>query len=208
MHSKKALAVALSRLSVFATPRADLEQYPTESELAAELLWTAQLQGDINGKHVLDLGCGTGILGIGALLLGASHVTFVDIDAAALKTLKENLAGFEGSSHAIVQADVTAYNATADTTITNPPFGTRRAHADLAFLAAATCAAPVTYSIHKTSTVSHLLRWCQQHDLAATTQAHRLALRATMAHHTRHTHRIDVSLLRVVRHPSRVRTNP
>lgn len=38
---------------------------------------------DVAGKSVLDMGCGSGILGIGALKLGASHVTAVDIDSNA-----------------------------------------------------------------------------------------------------------------------------
>lgn len=42
------------------------------------------------GKSVLDLGCGSGILGIGAGLLGADNVTFVDIDSVAVKTTEKN----------------------------------------------------------------------------------------------------------------------
>lgn len=40
---------------------------------------------------VLDLGCGSGILSIGAMLLGAKSVTFVDIFENAVKTANENL---------------------------------------------------------------------------------------------------------------------
>lgn len=39
---------------------------------------------------VLDIGCGSGILSIAALLLGAKQVTGVDIDALAVKTAIEN----------------------------------------------------------------------------------------------------------------------
>lgn len=42
--------------------------------------------------EVVDYGCGSGILGIAALLLGASHVTAVDIDLQALQATKDNLA--------------------------------------------------------------------------------------------------------------------
>ena len=42
------------------------------------------------GDEVLDMGCGSGILGIAALLLGANHVTAVDIDLNSVRTAKEN----------------------------------------------------------------------------------------------------------------------
>ena len=42
------------------------------------------------GDRVLDLGCGSGILGIGAIKLGASSVTSVDIDEQAVKVAIEN----------------------------------------------------------------------------------------------------------------------
>jgi len=43
-----------------------------------------------NGMTVLDLGCGSGILSIISLLLGASHATAVDIDENAVKIAVEN----------------------------------------------------------------------------------------------------------------------
>ncbi|MBR2696949.1 MAG: 50S ribosomal protein L11 methyltransferase [Parasporobacterium sp.] len=42
------------------------------------------------GNHVLDLGCGSGILGIAAVKLGASDVVSVDIDEQAVKVAEEN----------------------------------------------------------------------------------------------------------------------
>jgi len=43
-----------------------------------------------NGDTVLDMGCGSGILSIGALLLGAESATAVDIDQNASETAREN----------------------------------------------------------------------------------------------------------------------
>lgn len=43
-----------------------------------------------NGMTVLDLGCGSGILSIISLLLGATHATAVDIDENAVKIAVEN----------------------------------------------------------------------------------------------------------------------
>jgi len=41
-------------------------------------------------QHVIDYGCGSGILGIGALLLGATHVDAIDYDPQALTSTKDN----------------------------------------------------------------------------------------------------------------------
>lgn len=43
-----------------------------------------------DGESVLDVGCGSGILGIATLLLGAKDAVGVDIDEVAVRTAKEN----------------------------------------------------------------------------------------------------------------------
>ncbi len=54
---------------------------------------------DLTGTTVVDYGCGSGILGIAALLLGADHVIAVDNDPQALSATRENLTrnGLEAS---------------------------------------------------------------------------------------------------------------
>lgn len=47
---------------------------------------------DLHGKSVLDCGCGTGILGIVALRLGADHVLGYDIDEWSSENAKHNAA--------------------------------------------------------------------------------------------------------------------
>lgn len=44
------------------------------------------------GQSVIDIGCGSGILSIAAVKLGASRVTAVDIDQAAIRSTRENAA--------------------------------------------------------------------------------------------------------------------
>nr|CAG4713646.1 unnamed protein product [Naegleria fowleri] len=78
----------------FEKPKIKLEQYITTPHLASHTLYTAQFSfDDIEGKEVLDLGIGTGMLGLGACLLGAKHVTGVDIDDDALRICSENIDG-------------------------------------------------------------------------------------------------------------------
>lgn len=49
------------------------------------------LEGYVTDKsRVLDIGSGSGILSIGAILLGAEHADGVDIDAQSVKVAKEN----------------------------------------------------------------------------------------------------------------------
>jgi len=54
------------------------------------LQWLDRL--DLAGKLVVDYGCGSGILGIAALLLGADRVVAVDNDPQALTATQDNLA--------------------------------------------------------------------------------------------------------------------
>ncbi len=51
------------------------------------------------GEDVLDVGCGSGILGIAALLLGARSVRAIDIDPDSVAVTRENAAINEVSEH-------------------------------------------------------------------------------------------------------------
>ncbi len=62
----------LQRVPELADPRPELEQVSSPAEAAATLLATADRLDGLAGRSVLDLGCGTGRLAIGAAALGAS----------------------------------------------------------------------------------------------------------------------------------------
>lgn len=47
---------------------------------------------DLRGKRVIDYGCGSGILGLAALAMGAAHVHAVDTDTRALAVARDNAA--------------------------------------------------------------------------------------------------------------------
>lgn len=61
----------------------------THPTTALCLEWLAAQR--LEGETVVDYGCGSGILGIAALLLGADSVTGVDIDPQALQATQDNL---------------------------------------------------------------------------------------------------------------------
>ena len=54
--------------------------------------WIAAHEADIRGQRVLDYGCGSGILAIGAALHGGAPIDAVDIDPAAITTTAQNAA--------------------------------------------------------------------------------------------------------------------
>jgi ribosomal protein L11 methyltransferase len=54
--------------------------------------WIAAHAADIAGRRVLDYGCGSGILAIGAALHGGAPIDAVDIDPAAIATTARNAA--------------------------------------------------------------------------------------------------------------------
>lgn len=93
MLKLRQLESALSSVEVFRNPKWNLEQYPTSPELASHLLHAVvdAKFDDLQGKRVADLGTGTGMLALGALLMGASSVLAVDVDEEALLIAKENL---------------------------------------------------------------------------------------------------------------------
>ncbi len=146
---KKHLAMILSKLEGFPDPKPELEQYRTPGDVAAELLWLAYSAGDIPEKVVADLGAGTGVLSIGATLLGAEKVYAVEVDEKALEVARKN-ASLLGVDEKIefIHADATEFDRRVDTVVMNPPFGSQVKHADRPFLTKAFEISSVVYSIH------------------------------------------------------------
>jgi putative methylase len=114
------------------TPSAPWEQVATPAEAVADLLAAVDRHTGLAGRSVLDLGCGTGRLAIGAALLGAAPVVGVDIDAA-LVGLARRAARAARVSVVFRSLDVTKWNEPCDIVLMNPPFGAQRRHADRPF---------------------------------------------------------------------------
>jgi putative methylase len=150
----------LSRIQPHPEPKPDLEQYTIPANAAAIMLYVAAYKyGDITDKSVLDLGCGTGRLALGAAFLGADRVVGVDIDGASVK------AAFQFSKEADlypcaqwVIGDLEAVRGRFDTVLQNPPYGVQRLHADREFLVKALETGRVIYSLHKSISDSTVLR--------------------------------------------------
>ena len=57
----------------------------------------------VSGRAVIDYGCGSGILGVAALKLGAAHVVAVDLDPQALLATRDNAIRNDVSANITVQ---------------------------------------------------------------------------------------------------------
>lgn len=199
----KQLEMTLQRVRGFSRPRAALEQYQTPAPLAARLLYHALMKGDIAGKTVCDLGCGTGIIAVGAALLGAERVRGVDTDTGALAVARENadLLGTEVTflSADIRQGDCPAIIGACDTVVMNPPFGAQKAHADRPFIDCALSIGEVTYSIFNAGSIPFVEAYTAQRADVTEKIGGAFPLRRTFAFHTKDVQEIGVEILRLKR---------
>ena len=159
--NKKELAIRLSKLKPLKKLDISLEQYQTESELAAEILWLTYLNNDIKDKIAADLGCGNGIFGFGSLLLEADKVYFVDKDKEALSVAKENC---KSKKSGFMNIDISEFKKKTDTVFMNPPFGVQKRKADKEFLLTAMKNASVIYSIHKIESKKFIDALCKENN--------------------------------------------
>jgi len=164
---KRSLEIALSQLKPHPSPKPSLEQYTIPPEVAAEILYmAAYAYDDIIDKKIVDLGCGTGRLAIGAVLLGAEMAVGVDIDEAATRVALRNAATLGVSDKTFwVTGDINVIHGEFDTVLQNPPFGVQRRRADRAFLLKALEIGRVIYSLHKSGKRNQefIKRFIEQH---------------------------------------------
>lgn len=140
----------LNQITSQPNPKVHLEQYTVSEQLAANMLYiAAYVNDDIVGKSILDLGCGTGRLALGALFVGAKDVVGVDIDRLAIQTANENSRNIcLADSVQWVLGDIDVVGGRFDTVLQNPPFGVQTREADRKFLVKALEVSKCVYSLH------------------------------------------------------------
>lgn len=159
MIRRRTLEITLEKLAKPSEPRPELEQYQTPSSIAADMLWVAHSSNDIQGKSVADLGCGSGILGIGAALLGANSVHCFDSDPKMVQLCRDNSA--EVNAEIEVQcSDISDIAGKFDTVVQNPPFGAQKRGADRPFLEASLSISKIVYSLHLADTTDFVSGFC------------------------------------------------
>ena len=194
---KKDLEMSLQKVKPFDSPKAELEQYVTPATIAADMMFSAYVQGDIADRKVLDLGCGTGMLAIGAWLLGASEVVGVDVDDAALQVAEQNARDI-GADVRLLRMNASDFQEKVDTVVMNPPFGAQRRHADRPFLEKALGSATVVYSLHLAETQEFVESLIRSNGATGEVQKrYKFEIPHTFAFHKKAKKDVEVILFRV-----------
>ena len=203
---RKKLELFLEKTPDYVSPKEHLEQYITPSNVASKILWEAFIRGDVEGKTILDLGCGTLRLGIGALFLGAHRIIGIDIDYDVLdymyRWLHNNGLLYKAL---LVFGDVRNthfYN--VDTIIMNPPFGVKKRNRgiDMIFLSKALSLGNSVYTMHKYSSgARRLVREIAKafNSRIVYEEMIKFPIKMTYKHHTRKIYRIEVDLYGIKR---------
>jgi putative methylase len=194
---KKKLEMVLSGLKGISAPKAHLEQYITPSHISADILYLAHSKGDIEGKKVMDLGCGSGIFAVGAALLGAKSVIGVDVDEGAIDCAKDNAQAL-GLDIEFISSDIDQFNEKGDCVLQNPPFGAQKKHADRPFLEKALELSPVVYSIHLTRTRNFIEKLSNKLNADIThTKSYDFRIAHTYPFHTKENRDFEVTVFRL-----------
>ena len=145
------LEKAIAKIEPHPAPKAYLEQYTITPQVAAEILYiAAYIYDDIIDKTVIDLGCGTGRLAIGAALLGARETIGVDIDKAAVRLARKSAEKMGVEKKTLwIAADIDVIRGVFNTVLQNPPFGVQRRRADRRFIKKSLELGDKIYSLHK-----------------------------------------------------------
>ncbi len=193
---KKDLEIKLENVDPHPDPDPGLEQYKTPSDLAADILFTAFINGHIKDKSVVDLGCGTGILSLGAALLGAKQVKGFDIDEGSIEVARD-LAEKWGLSKRVSfeKKDIKSLQTRCDTVIMNPPFGSQNKGADLPFLKKAFEISDQVYTIHNFKTLDYLRDFISKsgHDIFLE-RGYELTIKRTFDFHTKERENVEVAI--------------
>jgi len=199
----KELERVIQLVPFFRNPSVRLEQYATPSTLAARLLWLAEtVYSDIYSRSVLDLGAGTGRLGIGAAYMGAHLSVLVEIDVEALSLAREAARRLGLSNVGFVLADARLppfRPGSFDTVVENPPFGVHRRGADIEFLRSAALVGCTVYTIHKKTTLRYVVNRAREYGCSDIEVIYedRICIPHLFQFHKKRVHCVDIVVLRL-----------
>ncbi|MHB1440221.1 MAG: METTL5 family protein [Cuniculiplasma sp.] len=192
-RSKKTLEIKLSKLSSISNPKIELEQYSTDPILASDMVNMAFMNGDIEGKTILDAGAGNGIFSYACLYFGASKVSVIEIDPDQEKILDDNLAEF--SNKEIIIGNIEKIEGHWDTVICNVPFGSVIEDIDIPFLEKIFHLGDAIYLIHNWKAREFVLNFVSSRSEIIQYTKKRLIIPRTYKHHEKDRVFIDVLLI-------------
>lgn len=141
----------IDQIAGFRDPKVSLEQYSLPSDLIAFILILAA--DDLTGKTVVELGCGTGRFTLPIQKFFAAQTLGVDVDWEGVLTLAQQREQLTLDIELLVTAieflEPELWGKRFQTTIMNPPFGTKRRKIDLVFLEQALQYSETIISLHK-----------------------------------------------------------
>ncbi len=194
---RKDLEMALQKVRGFEDPDPALEQYMTPATMASEILFDAYRAGDVEGMKVVDLGCGTGMLSIGAALLGAGMTIGFDTSEKALEVARSNAEALEVDVE-FVLSDIMDVEEGADTIFMNPPFGCQNKNADRPFLDRAMELSECVYSIHMAETLDFVKGYCEKRGRQVSSyKIYKYEIPHVFAFHTKTKKTIDVAVVNI-----------
>ncbi len=175
-YKLKNLISSLESLETFSNPKDYLEQYQTSPQISGEMFHYIlnKFPEEISNMKIGDLGCGNGILGISAALIGCKDVVLFDIDEEIIDIAKQNVNNLElQNCIQIILCDVNQIKnwkclyKKFDIIVTNPPFGIRSQNgADVEFLkCAVNLSNQFVYSLHKFSTFNFLKKFYEKNNI-------------------------------------------
>ncbi len=194
---KRKLEMMLERVRGFEAPDVRREQYATPAVIASELLYFAHMNGDLGGSAA-DLGCGTGVLAIGAGLLGTKKIIGIDSDIRALKVARQNAKQLDVDIDWVC-CDVRDFCGRFDAVIMNPPFGAQDKGNDRPFLDKALEIGSVIYSIHNAGSAGFIGSYIRGRGEITDIVSLKFPIRHTFKFHKKEIALIDVELYRIIR---------
>ncbi len=215
---KRKLEMLLEQVRGFDRPDVTKEQYVTPATVAADLLYFAFMNGDLDGS-VIDLGCGTGVLAIGARVLKddagmgdadtdvTQKVIGIDSDNRALEVARANAESLGTDvdwvccdvrdSDDVLSAVVLNGGSRFDTVVMNPPFGAQEKGNDRPFLDKALKIGRVVYSIHNAGSSNFIENYTKGRGAVTDIVELKFPMRHTYSFHKKEIALIDVELYRI-----------
>lgn len=202
---KKHLEMKLQSIPAHPNPKVGLEQYSTPSIIASDLIWNAYSLGDVDGRNVVDLGCGTGVFAIASALMGANSSIGMDVDGDSINLAMEVKDKLKLDNLNFIECDIDEFNEAldVDTVFQNPPFGSQKnadSGQDLKFIQKAielNCEA--LYSFHMASTEEFLIKYYHDNNLEIThIFRYEFPIPKIYDFHTKEKQNVDVIVIRAI----------